>query len=62
MKGRYRAMSNTTGPRKRKPLRKLLLALILLVLVAGTGWYAYRTLKREYTITYDYEFKIFMSF
>ena len=46
-------MTQTARPRKRKLFRRLLLTLILLVLVGGAGWYAYRTLRQEYTITYD---------
>ena len=46
-------MNKTGKPRKRKALRKLIVFLILLALVAGIGWYAWNSLKREYTITYD---------
>ena len=46
-------MSKTGKPRKRKVLRRILLIAILLLLVAGIGWYAYRALKQEYTVTYD---------
>ena len=46
-------MNKTGKPRKRKVLRRIILALVLLLIAAGIGWYAYNALKREYTVTYD---------
>ncbi len=49
----YCAMNRTGKPRKRKVLRKIILFIVVLLLLAGIGWYAYNSLKREYTVTYD---------
>ena len=38
--------------RKKHILRKLLIALLILALLAGAGLYAYFSLKQEYTVTY----------
>ncbi|MGN0778870.1 MAG: efflux RND transporter periplasmic adaptor subunit [Aristaeellaceae bacterium] len=38
--------------RKRHILRRLLTSLLVLVLLAGAGWYTYASLKAEYTIQY----------
>ena len=38
--------------RKRHILRKLLIFLLVLVLIAGGGLYAYESLRQEYTVTY----------
>lgn len=46
-------MTNTGKPRKRKALRRIILIILLLLLAAGAGWYAYSSLKQEYTVTYD---------
>lgn len=46
-------MKNTGKPRKKKRLRRLILTLVLLALLAAAGWYAYSSLKLEYTVTYD---------
>lgn len=46
-------MNKPAKPRKRRWLRKLILFLILLLILAGAGWYAYNALKLEYTVTYD---------
>lgn len=40
-------------PRKRKILRKILITLIVLLLLAALGFYGYTMLKQEYTVTYD---------
>jgi len=39
--------------RKRKILRKILITLIVLLLLAALGFYGYTMLKQEYTVTYD---------
>ena len=46
-------MMNSGKPRKRKLVRRIILIVLLLALAAGIGWYAYNSLKREYTTTYD---------
>ena len=46
-------MKHSGKPRRRKWVRKLVLLLIVLLLVAGIGWYFYNELKLEYTVTYD---------
>lgn len=45
-------MSKPSKPRKRI-LKKILLTLLVLLLLAGAGWYAYRSLRQEYTETYQ---------
>ena len=46
-------MTNTGKPRRRKVARRIILVVLLLALAGGVGWYAYNSLKREYTTTYD---------
>ena len=46
-------MSKAGKPRRKRRLRKFIFMLILLLLIAATGWYAYNSLKAEYTVTYD---------
>ena len=46
-------MSKAGKPRKRRIVRRIILFLIIMLLIAGAGWYAYRALKQEYTVTYD---------
>lgn len=46
-------MSRTAGPRKSKLIRKILILALILLLVAVAGYYIYRSLKQEYTVTYD---------
>ena len=46
-------MKENGKPRKRRLARRILLLLILALVVAGAGWYAYSALKMEYTVTYD---------
>ena len=46
-------MMKTGKPRKRRLVRRIILILILLLLIGGIGWYAYTSLKQEYTVTYD---------
>lgn len=47
-------MAMNKAPRKRRRwLRKLILFLILLVLIAALGFYGYTALKQEYTVVYD---------
>ena len=47
------AMKNNAKPGKRRRLRKVILLLALLLILAGAVWYAFRALKLEYTVTYD---------
>ena len=44
---------NKAPKKRRRWLRRLIWTLILLLILAGIGYYAYATLKREYTVTYD---------
>lgn len=46
-------MNKAGRPRKRRWVRKLIITLIVLLLLAGAGWYAYNALRLEYTVTYD---------
>ncbi len=46
-------MMNPGKPRKRKVVRRVILIVLLLALAGGLGWFAYNSLKREYTTTYD---------
>ena len=46
-------MMESGKPRKRKVVRRIILIVLLLALASGIGWYAYSSLKREYTTTYD---------
>ena len=46
-------MSKAGKPRWKRRLRKFIFMLILLLLIAAAGWYAYNSLKAEYTVTYD---------
>lgn len=46
-------MMNSGKPRKRKVVRRVILIVLLLALAGGIGWFAYNSLKREYTTTYD---------
>ena len=46
-------MNNPVKPRRRRTLKRLLVLLIVLLLLAGAGWFAYDSLKAEYTVTYD---------
>ena len=46
-------MTKQAKPRKRKRIRRILLSLFILLLLAAAGWFAYNMLKAEYTITYD---------
>ena len=46
-------MTKQAKPRKRKRIRRILLSLFILLLLAAVGWFAYNMLKAEYTITYD---------
>ena len=39
--------------RKRRILRKIILTLIALLVIAGIGFYGYSALKQEYTVAYD---------
>ncbi len=38
---------------RRRALRRIIITLIVLALLAGAGWLAYSSLKAEYTVTYD---------
>lgn len=42
-----------TRSRKRRIVRKIIIALIVLILLAALAFYGYMMLKQEYTITYD---------
>ena len=46
-------MMKSAKPRKHRLARRILLTLLLAAVVGGAGWYAYSSLKREYTTTYD---------
>ena len=46
-------MKNGTKPRRKKRVRKIILFLLVLLLLAAIGWLAYNSLKAEYTVTYD---------
>ena len=46
-------MTNKARPRKKKLIRRIILFVLILVLLAGIGWFAYNSLKAEYTVTYD---------
>ena len=46
-------MKNKVKTRKRRIFRKLIGILVILVLLAGAGLFAYSSLKAEYTVTYD---------
>ena len=46
-------MSKAGKPCRKRRLRKFIFMLILLLLIAAAGWYAYNSLKAEYTVTYD---------
>ena len=47
------AMTGKAKTRRRRVLRRIIITLIVLALLAGTGWFAYSSLKAEYTVTYD---------
>lgn len=44
---------NKAPKRRRRWLRRLIWTLVLLLILAGVGYYAYTSLKQEYTVTYD---------
>ncbi len=44
---------NKAPKKRRRWLRRLVWTLILLLILAGVGYYAYAALKQEYTVTYD---------
>lgn len=46
-------MTKQAKPRRKKRVRKIILFLLVLLLLAAIGWFAYNSLKAEYTITYD---------
>lgn len=46
-------MNKTGKPRRRKLLKRIIVLVIVLLLIAGAGFIAYRSLKAEYTVTYD---------
>lgn len=42
-----------TGKKKKHILRKIIVTLIILVILAAAGYYAWSSLKNQYTVTYD---------
>lgn len=46
-------MRSNANTKRKRIVRKIILILILLLVLAGIGFYAYKSLKREYTVTYD---------
>ena len=46
-------MSNTGKPRRRRALRRIFALLLALLILAGGALYAWNSLKKEYTVTYD---------
>ena len=46
-------MSARAKSRRKRIIKKIILILFLLLLVAAIGWFAYNSLKAEYTVTYD---------
>ena len=46
-------MKNKARPRRKKLIRRIIVFLLVLLLLAGIGWFAYSSLKAEYTVTYD---------
>ena len=46
-------MQSAPRPKKKRIVKRIILFLILLLLLAGIGYFAYSSLKAEYTVTYD---------
>ncbi len=46
-------MTKMARPRRKKRARRIVLFLLILLLLAAVGWFAYNSLKAEYTVTYD---------
>lgn len=46
-------MTRQAKPRRKRRVRKIILFLLILLLLAAAGWFAYNSLKAEYTVTYD---------
>ncbi len=46
-------MTRQAKPRRKRRVRKIILFLLILLLLAAAGWFAYSSLKAEYTVTYD---------
>ena len=46
-------MTNVAKPRRKNGVRKIILFLLMLLILAAAGWLAYNSLKAEYTVTYD---------
>ena len=46
-------MTGKAKTRRRRVLRRIIITIIVLALLAGAGWFAYSSLKAEYTVTYD---------
>ena len=44
---------NRAPKRRRRWLRRLIWTIVLLLILGGAGYYAYASLKQEYTVTYD---------
>ena len=46
-------MTDKAKNRRKRALRRIITTIIVLALLAGAGWFAYNSLKAEYTVTYD---------
>ena len=46
-------MTDKAKNRRKRALRRIITTLIVLALLAGACWFAYSSLKAEYTVTYD---------
>lgn len=46
-------MKSASSPKRKRIIRRIILAVILLAIIGGGVWLAYDSLKAEYTVTYD---------
>ena len=46
-------MQSAPRPKKKRIVKRIVLFLILLLILAGIGYFVYNSLKAEYTVTYD---------